>query len=92
MTGGEYSSPDQRPPMLVFVDRHPAWEHVAIGKGAETSVPIKGASVVVLTGPNTQQGPIHTDETGGFRFAGLPAGQLTLRHLDRPGAASPFPG
>lgn len=45
---------------------------------AETSVPIQGASVVVLTGPNTQQGPIRTDEEGRFRFAGLPAGQLTL--------------
>lgn len=45
---------------------------------AETNMPIQGASVVVLTGPNTQQGPIRTDEAGRFRFAGLPAGQLTL--------------
>lgn len=45
---------------------------------AETGVPIHGASVAVLTGPNTQQGPIRTDEAGCFRFSGLPAGQLTV--------------
>jgi type I restriction enzyme R subunit len=36
------------------------------------------ATVVVLTGPNTQQGPIKTDQDGRFRFTGLPEGQLTL--------------
>ncbi|MBX6753675.1 MAG: DEAD/DEAH box helicase family protein [Thermorudis peleae] len=37
-----------------------------------------GAAVTVRTGPNTQQGPIRTDEQGAFRFTGLPAGQLRL--------------
>lgn len=45
---------------------------------AETSIPIEGAAVVILTGPNAQRGPIRTDTTGGFRFANLPAGTLTL--------------
>lgn len=45
---------------------------------AETAAPIEGASVVILTGPNAQRGPIRTDAAGGFRFADLPAGTLTL--------------
>ena len=45
---------------------------------ADTAVQIEGASVVMLTGPNEQRGPIRTDATGGFRFASLPAGALTL--------------
>jgi type I restriction enzyme R subunit len=45
---------------------------------AASGLPIEGASVVLLTGPNTQRGPIRTDTTEGFRFAELPAGALTL--------------
>jgi len=45
---------------------------------AETGDLIVGASVVILTGPNAQQGPIYTDENGQFRFEGLPEGTLTL--------------
>ncbi len=43
-----------------------------------TGEPIVGASVSVRTSPNTQQGPIRTDEQGAFSFAGLPAGTVTL--------------
>lgn len=39
---------------------------------------IVGASVSVRTGPNTQQGPIRTDENGRFVFDKLPEGALTL--------------
>lgn len=39
---------------------------------------IVGASVSVRTGPNTQQGPIRTDEEGEFEFTGLPVGTVTL--------------
>lgn len=45
---------------------------------AETTIPIEGASLVMLTGPNAQRGPIRTDAAGGFRFANLPEGSLTL--------------
>lgn len=45
---------------------------------AETSDRIVGATVVALTGPNSQQGPIRTDENGAFRFDHLPTGQITL--------------
>lgn len=45
---------------------------------AETGDLLVGAQVSVRTGPNTQQGPIRTDAEGGFRFAGLPVGTLTL--------------
>ena len=45
---------------------------------ASSGTPIIGASVSVRTGPNTQQGPIRTDETGAFSFTGLPAGAVTL--------------
>jgi type I restriction enzyme R subunit len=45
---------------------------------AETQDALVGATVVVLTGPNEQQGPILTAENGAFRFTGLPAGSLTL--------------
>jgi len=45
---------------------------------AETGDLLVGASVTVLTGPNTQQGPIRTDGDGRFAFQGLPLGQLTL--------------
>jgi type I restriction enzyme R subunit len=44
----------------------------------ETQERLVGASVTVRTGPNTQQGPILTDEEGAFHFTGLPAGQLRL--------------
>ncbi len=43
-----------------------------------TSDLIVGASVAVLTSPNTQRGPIYTAEDGVFRFTGLPEGNLTL--------------
>jgi type I restriction enzyme R subunit len=45
---------------------------------SETGQLIVGASVVVLTGPNTQQGPIYTDNNGQFRFECLPQGQVTV--------------
>jgi len=44
----------------------------------ESGVPIVGAAVTVLTGPNEQQGPILSDEEGRFRFDHLPAGGVTL--------------
>jgi type I restriction enzyme R subunit len=37
-----------------------------------------GASTSVRTGPNSQRGPIRTDEQGRFRFDRLPAGRLQL--------------
>jgi type I restriction enzyme R subunit len=39
---------------------------------------IVGASVTIRTGPNTQQGPIRTDQDGKFKFSNLPEGELTL--------------
>ncbi|MGY4707505.1 EcoAI/FtnUII family type I restriction enzme subunit R [Candidatus Bipolaricaulota sp. J31] len=45
---------------------------------AATGDRIVGASVSVRTGPNTQQGPIRTDQEGGFEFHGLPVGTVTL--------------
>jgi type I restriction enzyme R subunit len=45
---------------------------------AATGDSIVGAQVSVRTGPNTQQGPIRTDENGRFLFSGLPAGSVTL--------------
>lgn len=45
---------------------------------AETHDLIVGAKVSVRTGPNTQRGPIVTDENGCFRFEKLPAGELQL--------------
>lgn len=45
---------------------------------AETEALIAGAKVSVRTGPNSQQGPIETDENGRFRFVRLPAGRLQL--------------
>lgn len=45
---------------------------------ANTGECIVGASVSVRTGPNTQQGPIRTDENGRFAFDKLPEGTLTL--------------
>jgi type I restriction enzyme R subunit len=45
---------------------------------AETSQLIVGARVSVRTGPNSQRGPILTDEAGRFRFEGLPCGRLQL--------------
>jgi type I restriction enzyme R subunit len=44
----------------------------------ETRQPIVGASTSVRTGPNSQRGPIRTDEHGRFRFDRLPAGRLQL--------------
>lgn len=45
---------------------------------ADTQQLIVGASVSVRTGPNSQQGPIRTDDEGRFRFDRLPAGKLQL--------------
>jgi type I restriction enzyme R subunit len=45
---------------------------------AESGAPIVGASVIVLTGPNEQQGPILTGEDGRFHFDHLPAGGVAL--------------
>jgi type I restriction enzyme R subunit len=45
---------------------------------AEQAIPIQGASVSVLLGPNDQRGPIYSDEEGTFRFERLPAGVVTL--------------
>ena len=45
---------------------------------ADTQQPIAGARVSVRTGPNSQRGPIVTDEAGRFRFDRLPAGGLQL--------------
>jgi type I restriction enzyme R subunit len=45
---------------------------------AESGAPIAGASVIVLTGPHEQQGPLLTDEDGRFHFDHLPAGGVTL--------------
>jgi type I restriction enzyme R subunit len=45
---------------------------------ADTQELIVGASVSVRTGPNSQRGPIRTDEQGRFRFDNLPAGCLQL--------------
>jgi type I restriction enzyme R subunit len=45
---------------------------------AQTGDLIVGAQVSVRTGPNTQQGPILTDQNGSFRFEKLPAGTVTL--------------
>jgi len=45
---------------------------------AETGDRLVGASISVRTGPNTQQGPIRTDQDGAFEFTMLPAGNLTL--------------
>ncbi len=39
---------------------------------------IGGAQVSVRTGPNTQQGPIRTDDEGRFFFQNLPVGTLTV--------------
>jgi len=45
---------------------------------AESEDMIVGARVSVRTGPNSQRGPILTDENGRFRFDRLPAGRLQL--------------
>jgi type I restriction enzyme R subunit len=45
---------------------------------AETGQLIVGARVSVRTGPNSQRGPILTDEAGRFSFEGLPCGRLQL--------------
>ena len=45
---------------------------------ADTGELIVGASVTVLTGPNTQQGPIYTNHDGQFAFGNLPEGAVTL--------------
>ncbi len=44
----------------------------------ETGDSIVGARVSVRTGPNSQQGPIYTDNRGYFRFDRLPSGKLKV--------------
>jgi len=44
----------------------------------DTNDLIVGARVSIRTGPNTQRGPIVTDQDGRFRFDRLPAGRLHL--------------
>ena len=44
----------------------------------ETGEMIVGAVVTLITGPNTQRGPIRSDENGCFRFTDLSEGSLTL--------------
>jgi type I restriction enzyme R subunit len=44
----------------------------------QTGDRIVGASVSARTGPNTQQGPILTDDNGAFEFTKLPVGTVTL--------------
>ncbi|MBC7185951.1 MAG: DEAD/DEAH box helicase family protein [Calditrichaeota bacterium] len=44
----------------------------------DTQELIIGGRVSIRTGPNSQRGPILTDESGGFRFEKLPAGALQL--------------
>jgi type I restriction enzyme R subunit len=60
----------------------PAGPQTAILEGrvfhAETGQFIVGARVSVWTGPNTQRGPILTDDKGCWRFEQLPAGRLRL--------------
>ncbi|WNC60572.1 DEAD/DEAH box helicase family protein [Thermosynechococcus sp. QS41] len=45
---------------------------------ADTQAPIVEARVSIRTGPNSQRGPILTDENGRFQFPQLPAGSLQL--------------
>ncbi|NHM25926.1 DEAD/DEAH box helicase family protein [Desulfofundulus sp. TPOSR] len=54
---------------------------------SQTGERIVGARISVRTGPNTQQGPILTDENGAFNFTHLPAGHLTVI-CSAPGFAS----
>jgi type I restriction enzyme R subunit len=50
----------------------------------ERDLPIQGAALAVLLGPNTQRGPLYTDAEGAYHFAALPAGVVTLL-ADGPG-------
>lgn len=69
-----------RPP--VTTPTPPTGPYTAILEGtvlhADTQELVIGARVSVRTGPNTQRGPIETDEEGRFRFESLPAGRLVL--------------
>jgi len=53
---------------------------------AETQDLLVGARVSIRTGPNTQRGPIRTDQDGRFRFDRLPSGRLALM-VSAPGFA-----
>jgi len=72
----EWDRPPMPPP------EPPVGPQTAILEGtvfhAETEQFIMGARVSVRTGPNSQQGPILTDDNGCFRFEQLPAGRLQL--------------
>ena len=69
-----------RPPMPPF--EPPIGPRTAILAGSvfnvDTGEYIVGAKVSVRTDPNSQQGPILTDDNGRFYFQQLPAGQLQL--------------
>jgi type I restriction enzyme R subunit len=72
----EWDRPPMPPP------EPPVGPQTAILEGtvfyAETGQFIVGARVSVRTGPNSQRGPILTDDNGCFRFEQLPAGPLQL--------------
>jgi type I restriction enzyme R subunit len=69
-----------RPPLPP--DEGPSGPETAVLEGKvyddARDLPIQGASLAVLLGPNTQRGPIYTDEEGAYHFAALPKGVVTL--------------
>jgi type I restriction enzyme R subunit len=72
----EWDRPPGLPPEAPSGPRTAALEGQVVF--AESGMPIVGASVLVLTGPNEQQGPILTGEDGRFGFTELPVGGVTL--------------
>jgi len=69
-----------RPPLPP--DEGPTGPETAVLQGKvydeEQGLPIQGAALAVLLGPNTQRGPNYTDEDCAYHFAALPAGVVTL--------------
>jgi type I restriction enzyme, R subunit len=45
---------------------------------AGDAAPLGGASVALQAGPNDQRGPVLTDSSGGYQFADLPIGQVSV--------------
>jgi type I restriction enzyme R subunit len=72
----EWDRPPGPPPEAPTGPRTAALEGQVVF--AESGMPIVGASVIILTGPNEQMGPVLTDGDGQFRFTELPAGGVTL--------------